>query len=168
MATKSEEIAWAAGLFEGEGWFSLDAGQPIMGMQMSDYEVLERFASVVKLGKIYYRKPRVYSYERINARKEQWAWRLSKKDDILHLIKLFRPWLGSRRIARAEELIEAASKLAPRPGMPKGKKTKRAAPCGEIRCYWQGCRCKECKAANRRYLIDLAERKKKQLVVMQP
>jgi hypothetical protein len=156
-----EQLAWAAGLFEGEGWFNTSNQKPSMGMQMSDYEVLQRFAEVMDCGRIYYRKPRVYDYEKINARKEQWAWRLSKKVDIIRIVTALYPWLSSRRQAKASEVLDTAKLIRDKAGMPKGHRTKRSATCGEVRRYWQGCRCDECRAANNSYSI---EKKKIRLV----
>ena len=46
-------IAWAAGLFEGEGTITRCDGRLHLRMQLTDLEVLERFAEIVGTGKIY-------------------------------------------------------------------------------------------------------------------
>lgn len=152
MTTESE-IAWAAGLFEGEGWISIQRKTPLIGIQMADKEILERFQSIVGCGKIYYRKPRIYSYERIKTRKEQWAWRLQGREKVGHLLDVLSPWLGSRRKGRAKEVMTIAATSAKQPGMPKGYQTKKVLNRlhGDVRKYWSGCRCVECRKAVNAY-----------------
>ena len=69
MFTSREDLMWASGLFEGEGWISTAQLSPIIGIQMCDKDILEKFQAVTGMGKIYYRKPKVYSYEIIKTRK---------------------------------------------------------------------------------------------------
>ncbi len=103
-----EEILWAAGLFEGEGWFHVYGHTPQMGIQMSDLDVLQKFQGIVGCGTIYYRKPRIYSYERIKSRKEQWAWRTSSFEITQTVAAYLWPWLSRRRQLKLREILEVS------------------------------------------------------------
>ena len=48
-----ESLAWAAGLFEGEGHLRLNKGYPVIAITSIDRELLDRFASVVGFGTVY-------------------------------------------------------------------------------------------------------------------
>lgn len=158
---KQTDLAWAAGLFEGEGWISSQKRNAIIGIQMCDKDVLERFAAIVGCGNIYYRKPRIYSYEVIKSRKEQWSWRLGRRTDVQRVLAQLRPWLSNRRKERADEVLALAASANEKPGMPRGHQTKKVSeyPHGEVRKYWRGCKCDMCLAANRDY--SAARRKHK-------
>lgn len=97
-----EEVAWAAGLFEGEGCFSSHAGnayRPVANMAMTDLDILERFRDVLRIGRISSR-PRPL---RPNC-KLTWEW-WSNEEEFHILYALIKPWLGPRRIAAAENAI---------------------------------------------------------------
>ncbi len=100
-APTNEEIAWAAGIFEGEGCFSTTGKPGIHGrrhlratLMMKDEDIVRRFAAVVGVGKVYDRKCRSLT-----------VWHCGKRAEFRHLAEMFRPWLGERRIARLDELI---------------------------------------------------------------
>ena len=94
-------IAWAAGLFEGEGSISVRNGKPIMQLKMCDGEVVERFQAVVRLGKVY------GPYEnRVNdgyPRSPYFVWTASSDDSAI-VIEMFWPWLSDYRRTRAAEV----------------------------------------------------------------
>ena len=145
-----EEVIWAAGLFEGEGWISVQKFSPCMGIQMTEKETLERFAKAVGGGPIYYRKPKVYKYEIIHTRKEQWAWRVTGFENVQAVISYLWNWLGPRRRLRAKEVLVFAKLGKAKPGMPKGYKI-REREHGEIQRFWRGCKCDLCREASRVY-----------------
>ncbi len=100
------EIAWAAGLFEGEGCLTTGhANDPdrkhLMRMMLAttDRDVLERFAAIMRAGAITTVKRRIRAHH-----KQQWRWMVSASEDVLRCIDLLYPYLGSRRRARADEL----------------------------------------------------------------
>lgn len=119
MATKSSpaitesEHAWAAGLFEGEGCFTGSTRrQMILGgrleaeyfqvqasLSMTDRDIVYRFQRVVECGGIIVRDFK-------GNLKRQWMWQAQAKRDIKHLRDIFSPWLGERRLARLDELLE--------------------------------------------------------------
>ena len=53
MPTPAEEIAWAAGLFEGEGCMTVSGGRPFMRLNSTDEDTPRRFWEVVAAGKVY-------------------------------------------------------------------------------------------------------------------
>jgi hypothetical protein len=98
---ESNDIAWAAGLFEGEGTLFLtgQTGSPCAALSMTDEDVVRRFAGVVgsgRVSKVIDPRPR---------HKPLWTWRLGTKEDIGALIELFHPYLGERRRAKADEVL---------------------------------------------------------------
>ena len=97
-----EEIAWAAGLFEGEGSISRyrRQGQSFdirVGMNMTDEDVIRQFDAVVDRGKVYgpY-SPRL----RGSHPKPIWNW-VALGDAGHDVIDLLGPWFLSRRAAQA-------------------------------------------------------------------
>lgn len=109
MATEAE-IAWAAGLFEGEGCISFNGRgsyMPKMQITMSDRDVLERFLEIVACGSIL-EKP----FQRAPHHKRQWSWRAH--GTIAHGVFLaLRPWLHQRRQARGDEVFTHLSGKGP-------------------------------------------------------
>ena len=101
----SAEVAWAAGLFEGEGSFSTVRSTRSHGrvalrasLEMTDEETVRRFAAVVGCGTIHVR-------DRAPNRKPVWAWQINSINDFDRIVELLRPWLGTRRVERADELL---------------------------------------------------------------
>ncbi len=92
-----EEIAWAAGLFEGEGCFSSTCEKtPRASMASTDLDVLERFAKIVGCGSIKptHRKQKAHH-------KSSWQW-YSLNGEFDRVYGMLRKWLSPRRIAAAE------------------------------------------------------------------
>ena len=116
---KQIEIAWAAGLFEGEGaicgtqkyhaiinqngerrkagfrWWAV--------MHSTDHDVLRRFHAVVGAGKVYgpYRDKRSDDY------KPQLRWATNTLEDTQIVLRLLLRHLGERRSTKAIECLEA-------------------------------------------------------------
>lgn len=93
------EVAWAAGLFEGEGCFGSYPRGRKHGTQarlsMTDRDVVERFAKIVGMGTV--RGP----VDRGNKEwKPIWEWYVQRASEVRAVVALFRPWLGERRLAR--------------------------------------------------------------------
>jgi hypothetical protein len=111
---KSTEIAWAAGLFEGEGSiaFTTKTGVQLV-LCMCDLDVVERFAGVVGCGAI-------YSYPaRNNEHSDPHRWVVSNKPDVERTLRALLPWFGSRRLERARLALE---RLALNPGSRRNRK----------------------------------------------
>ena len=101
--TTQEEYAWAAGLFEGEGYFTVhhphhEYRYPRAGLNLTDRDVIYRFADIAG-GKVYGpydRKPGKW--------KPLFEWRLTRGVD--EFFEKVRPFLGERRLAQYEEMRE--------------------------------------------------------------
>ena len=98
-----EEIAWAAGLFEGEGCIShmrRGAGEDLqIALVMTDEDVVRQFHEIVDRGKVYgpYHPP-----SHGDRRKQFWRW--AALGDAAHdVLDLLGPWLMSRRALQAQE-----------------------------------------------------------------
>lgn len=101
------EIAWAAGLFEGEGSCFIGSGQrqPRVSLQMTDEDAVRRFHAAIGRGN-------VRAYEPVgNQHKATWQWSVQSKDDVLFVLALLWPYLGDRRREAAAEVIERAAKM---------------------------------------------------------
>lgn len=122
----AEEVAWAAGLFEGEGWFT--AGRSIgkagvrrvtgqAGLASTDKDVLDRFARIVGVGRVNPKIPNGYGH------KAQWVWMAQSIAEFAYVVNLLGPFLGERRTARMTELCAEidASRLAREAATRQGK-----------------------------------------------
>lgn len=99
MASK-EEIAWAAGLFEGEGCITRKTNSKTMVLKllMTDRDVVERLLSIAGAGSF-------YVVQRPPPLLQAYQWQCAEADKVEELLLLWMPWLGSRRRARAEEAL---------------------------------------------------------------
>lgn len=125
---RDAEIAWAAGFFEGEGYFTarkwtLKDGTvrlyPIAGINNTDLSMLERFHEIVEVGKL---RPRVLdaaTLARFNA-KPQWQWKTQKRHETESVFGLLEPWLSERRLARARSLLDNRGSLRAKTHCPYG------------------------------------------------
>ncbi len=99
------DIAWTAGLFEGEGCFTISTcgksgyKQPRLKLSMVDRDVVKRFGDIVKLGHYCEQKFKNPLHS------TQLCWYAGKRSDVKEIINLLLPYLGERRKARALELL---------------------------------------------------------------
>ncbi len=106
------DIAWAAGLFEGEGCFYVGnpkgpdgkrRARPQMNISMCDEDVLVRFKAIVGGGHLLKLK-----YRKSEAHRPLWKWQTQSRGEIARIGELFRPWLGVRRLKRFDEVLMMA------------------------------------------------------------
>lgn len=95
-----EEIAWAAGFFEGEGTITVSGNRLVARVSNTDDEVLKHYADVMAIGTVY---GPYGTYPSGHRKKPLWVW-AAQSYDALDAIALMWPWLGTRRRRRAEEL----------------------------------------------------------------
>jgi hypothetical protein len=99
----SEKIAWAAGLFEGEGcstWNNRNR-RVALTVTSTDLDVIERFYRAVgRVGNI--NGP--YQPKNPNS-KLYWLWTASKHDTVLEVSEMLRPYLGERRLAKLDQVL---------------------------------------------------------------
>ncbi len=113
--TDRAEIAWAAGLFEGEGTFYLrrEAKRPLMtpepsaSMTQVEREVLDRFCAIVGFGKV--RGP--YGPYSGN-RKPYHQWYTHAAGDVRRLLDLLSPWLSDRRKRQGQACLDSELRAA--------------------------------------------------------
>lgn len=105
----SEDRAWAAGLFDGEGSiFASTHNRPDgrehvrlhMALAMTTELAVRRFAAVVDVGNV------VYLPNQTGNRKPQWRWQTTANDDVESAIGLLLPWLSEHKIVQANTALE--------------------------------------------------------------
>ena len=105
MLIDREDLAWAAGIFEGEGCIAKQSSHRKawhigLSVENTDLELLEKFQRVIgNLGHIYKRKRRSTKHKR------HWVWRTDKFEEVQATISYIWPWLLTRRRERAKELF---------------------------------------------------------------
>lgn len=102
MATEAE-IAWAAGLFEGEGCFRITKARgksqcAMLVLQMTDRDAVQRFRDIVGAGN-------VRTQLRPEGHKTIYCTDVASRPDVERIIRAFMPWLCARRKAKAQELL---------------------------------------------------------------
>ncbi len=97
------DLAWLAGLVEGEGSFYLhnrkDYPSVLFQISMSDEDVIRRAQKVLGgIGSISIKKPGPRSV------KPQWQWRVMAQAEVAWVMDLLYPFMGLRRAAKIDEL----------------------------------------------------------------
>lgn len=104
VSTSSDaQVAWAAGIFEGEGCVYVlrrrgRADRVVLAVAMTDLDVIERLRDVFGCGSI-------SSERRRDGRKPIYRWNTSARGDVERVLALITPWLMSRRQARIAEAV---------------------------------------------------------------
>lgn len=99
---KLTDIAWAAGLIEGEGCFTLhsDMKRPYFLLDMTDKDVLERFQEVFPNTNL--RGP----YKHKNKEHHKPRWRVDAYGDAcVYIMQSVYPYMFTRRKEKIDELI---------------------------------------------------------------
>lgn len=100
MTTDAAKLAWAAGLFEGEGCVTLtkrrapQSPTAVAVLTSTDLDVVESFRTAVGLGSIRALK------QRQSHHKQAWEWRIQSFHNVNKLFQLLAPWLHERRTKR--------------------------------------------------------------------
>lgn len=106
------DVAWAAGLFEGEGCITIfDQKHNVLPLirlqvQMTDRDVVAQFCDVVECGK-------VSGPKRVGRpnRKPVYVWAIGNRKDVERILLAFLPWFGERRAAKAQLTLAEIAKL---------------------------------------------------------
>jgi hypothetical protein len=105
MSAQRDNLAWAAGLFEGEGSISIHQRRNgIVHLAMTDADVVERFAKVMGFGRIYHHP----QDKRKATYKPLINWVAGSFEHVQAAIAMMWPWLGTRRQSRAIEVLRVA------------------------------------------------------------
>lgn len=106
---KDTDVAWLAGLFEGEGciWHTTrqsSGGETLhyymLKMNMTDEDVVRRAAAITGCLDVY--GPR---RSKTPTTKPFWTWEVRKRADVTRLLTLMRPYMGQRRGALADKAL---------------------------------------------------------------
>lgn len=97
------EIAWVAGLLEGEGSFSKYAAGKnttyAIQCKMADEDVVRRLQAVLGVGRVTYVPPSQTGYQ------AQWALRITRLRHVYAVCVAIHPFMGLRRRRRIEQLL---------------------------------------------------------------
>ena len=94
------ELAWATGLFEGEGCIHLrkDYRSVKLEMNQTDYDVLLRLQN--------YFGGKIYDMPKKENRKQMWKWLVARKALVIPLLEAMLPMLGERRAYKALNALD--------------------------------------------------------------
>lgn len=109
MLASEISIAWAAGLFEGEGCITKDSRSnlPRIELAMSDKDVVEKFISIVGYGTLKSKDFSCYQPQY----KVQWRWAIQKASEVNRILTMFLPYLSERRAYKALNALDTLDKL---------------------------------------------------------
>lgn len=118
--TTREELAWAAGLFEGEGCITFSLGKRAghkhpqlraeLVLGINDRDIIERFQNIVGVGGLYGPYPNGTNYKTT-------TWRVGSREHIQAVIAALWPWFGERRRFKAREMLSTLKDRAPVAGV---------------------------------------------------
>lgn len=100
MTPSKIDVAWAAGLFEGEGCIT-QVGKiksPRLKLQMTDFDVVRRFKKIVRCGNLCTTRFKNKKY------KIQLVWYTGRKAVVAKVLEMLLPYFGMRRRRRAKEV----------------------------------------------------------------
>jgi len=106
---QAAEIAWAGGLFEGEGTIVLTqrrthpSKQAHVQVRMADADSLLRYTQALGLP-----EPKPLQYRRLLHHKQLWYSSVSGRGEAVRVLTLLYPYLGARRRAKAREVLDWA------------------------------------------------------------
>lgn len=97
MTLDRTDLAWLAGLLDGEGCFDTPRGNPRVRVKMSDHDVVLRAADIMSA--------RTYP-EIVEGRKPLLVAQVTGKQAVA-VLRAILPFLGARRTTKATEIILA-------------------------------------------------------------
>ena len=101
------DIAWATGLFEGEGSININPSRQwcaSLQLAMSDKDILDRFQSIFG-GYIYDKKKQQPHH------KKMWTWQVASAADVKKVLLQMLPLLGHRRAYKALNTLDLLDKI---------------------------------------------------------
>lgn len=95
------EVAWLAGIYEGEGYCGISSKRAIhVSIVMTDFDVMERILALTGIGSL-----RPGKHANNPEHKSFLRWGVGSKNAV-DFLELILPWLGERRSARASAAVE--------------------------------------------------------------
>lgn len=96
------EIAWLAGIIEGEGSIMVGGdGRCKISVQMTDLDIIERLQMTTGLGQVYVNQGTARSHYKPTHR-----WTVGHRSSVRHIVTAIRPWLGYRRRTAADAVMQ--------------------------------------------------------------
>ena len=103
---RSHDLAWAAGVFEGEGCICCykipnrkDSRRVMLAITMSDEDIVQRIYEIFKVGS--FKGP----YKKKD-KKTLWTWAVQNMAGCHSVLTEIYPYLGKRRKEKADEMIK--------------------------------------------------------------
>lgn len=90
-AATPSEIAWLAGIIEGEGYLSAKRGHGLVRVVMTDADVIARLYAVSAVGKLNDLPLRAAHHKPV------YSWTILREESVLTLLTSVAPFLGTRR-----------------------------------------------------------------------
>jgi hypothetical protein len=147
MDITEAEVAWVAGVLEGEGYFGVYRARGgsqtrlTVACEMTDEDVIRRLREITGLGSIHVGKTRDPNW------KPTWRWSVQSVEGAQEVARAVRPWMGARRTARIDEMLAVVGRQPV------------DYPHGSLGRYQKrGCRCDECRAENTRVKREARQR----------
>ena len=101
MLDETKDIYWLAGLLEGEGFFLLSkSNSPIVGLRMTDLDIVERAKSITKATNLTYVRKGAFK-----THKTLYEFRIFG-NKALELMNILLPLMGERRQIKIKEILE--------------------------------------------------------------
>jgi len=103
------DIAWAAGLYEGEGWLTKRTDRTTwqLGIKSTDFDVLQKFHNIFNAGSI-----RLCQEPSLKAHwKPIWQYLVCNKAGMHKILTAILPHLGSRRAYKALNFLDYFDKV---------------------------------------------------------
>jgi hypothetical protein len=112
----TEEVAYAAGLWEGEGTIHCEKvsrmGRPkpqmLLIVGMTDREPLERFREIWGVGQI---QGPIIDHRRPDKAKPMWRYAVGAALTVADITEAMRPWLSPRRIRQVDDALRRYGEL---------------------------------------------------------
>jgi hypothetical protein len=121
----SEQVAWLAGILEGEGSFIVKGHRAVtFQVVMTDRDIIDRLVQVTGVGRINGFAPAKSHY------KQAWVWLVRRRAHVIFVITAVMPWLGERRTAAAQRVLDELAKplSAPPEGVEPSNRRLNGAP----------------------------------------
>jgi len=93
------EIAWVAGLLEGEGWFGINGYSSVITLVMADLDIIKKFKALIDCNNRITVRPKAFSHH-----KDTYSIGVCGKQAFI-LMNLIRPFMGERRGAVIDDVI---------------------------------------------------------------
>ena len=111
-----EQLAWASGIFEGEGSIVRLGKSNRWGLRiaMTDGDIIARVLEAFRVGRVYgpYHQPNSHNNGKLY--KDYFVWTVNNRVDFEIVAKMMSPWLGNRRKEKLDEALSGWTTVKPR------------------------------------------------------